>query len=122
MNEAADINEVSLEELKKCYIRILKQKEKQRDYTRKLRSQVLNMLGDKCVYCGCDIQEVLQINHKNGEGNKEFKSISDKQFYLNIIKGRRKTDDLEITCPICNSWHYLIKIRKIPDRWKIIFK
>lgn len=40
----------------------------QKTYLRKVRLRVLEKIGGHCVYCGCDIQEALEINHINGGG------------------------------------------------------
>ncbi len=85
-----------------------------------LRNQVLELLGNKCVYCGCTIKKALEINHKYGGGRQEFKRRNGSAFYLDILKGRRSIDDLELTCRVCNAVHYL-KLKGIGD-FKIIWK
>ena len=94
----------------------------------KLRINVLNIISEGnpyCIRCGCDDVRLLEINHKYGGGNKELtkerqegrKTLS---FYRDIIKGKRKTDDLELLCRVCNSWHYLeLKYGKLP--YKVIY-
>lgn len=72
----------------------------------KCREFIIMQLGGKCVYCGCDDIPRLQINHKNGDGSKEPKGRG-AAFYWAILKGRRTTEDLEVTCPICNWVHYM---------------
>lgn len=77
-------------------------------YQRKLRKQVLELLGGKCIRCGCIEPKALEINHTNCDGAKERKNNpSNKQFHLDIVKGRRDIDDLELTCKVCNAAHYL---------------
>lgn len=94
---------------------------KQRKRRRQIRLRVLEMLGGKCAYCGCDVIKALEINHKDGGGNQEMRDRKNwrRQYYLDILSGRRTTDDLELTCKICNAWHHLTKLMSIPDRWKI---
>lgn len=113
-----------------------KQREWQREYQRRrrstrleqgriLRKKVIDLFGGKCVYCGCDIFEVLEINHKNGGGNAERRKSGSWQggngYLREFLNGTRNKDDYELTCRICNAWHYLVKIKGIPDRWKITF-
>ena len=101
-----------------------KNRQSQRNYCRNLRQQVLELLGNKCINCGCDIVEALEINHKKGGGNQEKKNKykkSAKWFYLDILKNRRNTQDLELRCIICNSHHRLTQLQKIPDFWKIVW-
>lgn len=92
---------------------------------RELRTKVLEKLGNKCIYCGCDIPEALEINHKNGGGsvdiNPRKRNRSSRQFYLDILSGRRKTDDLELTCRVCNSVHYLVELKGLGEHWKVLY-
>jgi hypothetical protein len=63
----------------------------------------------KCVNCGCDYLPFLEINHINGNGTQERKNDQAKgsHFCSNIVNGKRSTEDLEITCRLCNALHYL---------------
>jgi len=113
-------------EKKRAYDREWKKRNRasQRKYYRKLRIKVLDIFGGKCVYCGCDIREALEINHINGRGcrEKQKRSSCTKKFYLDIISGRRTIDDLELTCKVCNVVHYLVKLKGLPPVWKVIFR
>lgn len=75
----------------------------------KLKNDVYQKLGRKCVYCGCDVYEALEINHINGGGSKEFSTgknhKSHRVFYLEILNNKRQ--DLEIVCRPCNAVHWL---------------
>lgn len=99
-----------------------KRRNKQKEYDRRVRIRVLEKLGGKCVYCGCDNFNALEINHINGCGRREkrerWKSGS-KAYYLAILNGSRKTDDLELTCRVCNAYHYLTEIKGINGDWLI---
>ena len=94
------------------------------EYARKQKSQyinnkklVLEMLGGaKCVNCGCDVFEFLEVNHKNGGGYKEQKETKCNNVVNRVIYKHRKIDDLEVTCHVCNHLHYLI--RKNPKQAK----
>jgi hypothetical protein len=101
-------------------------RERQTNYLRTKRTEAIKTLGGKCVYCGCDIQKALELNHKNGGGNKEKAS---KQYqkhgrtyqikmYLDIINSKR--NDIELTCRVCNSVHYLkrLGIGEFEVKWK----
>ena len=96
-----------------------KHRETQRDYIRNLRLRVIQKLGGKCVNCGCDDIKALELNHKNGGGNKENLLRRQKSLYLDIIAGRR--NDIELTCKICNSLHCLVKLKGLENRWEIIY-
>lgn len=63
----------------------------------------------KCIYCKCDDLRILQINHKNLGGTRERKNNKLTHLYRDIYCGRRKTDDLEVTCIVCNMKHYAEK-------------
>lgn len=101
-----------------------------REYSKKryngLKIAVIQKLGGKCVYCGCDVLEALEINHVNGGGSKELsigkKRISHMNLYLGILKRQRK--DVELVCRVCNSVHWL-KLKGITGyaiSWKKVRK
>lgn len=74
------------------------------------RLSLLMLVGDgqvRCVRCGCDRPELLEINHKLGGGAKEVKGRSATGFYQAIRRLERPTDDLELCCKVCNAWHCL---------------
>ena len=62
--------------------------------------------GAKCIQCGCEVLEFLEINHKFGGGAKEFRdkraSIMDR-----VLSGKRKIHDLNILCRVCNALDHL---------------
>jgi 5-methylcytosine-specific restriction endonuclease McrA len=90
-------------------------------YYKILRAKAYEKLGGKCIYCGCDIQEALEINHINGGGHQEKKYIESgpKSIYYDIIGDKR--NDLEIACRVCNSVHYLEIVKGLGKHWKVTF-
>lgn len=90
-----------------------KYKECWKTYNDKKRLQVLLIVGKgnlMCVNCGCNKQEFLEINHKNGGGAKEYKhGNTHSKFCQQILSGDRSVDDLELLCRPCNVLHYLVK-------------
>lgn len=82
-------------------------------HNRKVRLQALQMISGlevpECYMCGCNDLRVLEVNHKNGGGSQEYKSLRKKgrTIYFVIVKGYRKVDDLEILCKVCNAIHYV---------------
>ena len=90
---------------------------------KKVRLDVLRMLSDGgkpvCVRCGCDDIRLLEINHINGGGSKEKKGGKGADFCFKIKQGKRKTDDLNVLCRVCNAWHALeLKYGKLPFKIK----
>jgi len=87
-------------------------------YNENTRVTVLKMLSNGkpvCVNCGCDDIRFLEINHINGGGYQDTKGCRGSRFYQIIKQGKRKTDDLNILCRICNAWHALeLKYGKLP--------
>ena len=76
----------------------------------KALDKVANGSEIKCVNCGCEDKRLLEINHKDGGGIQELGKGNERRhmkFYQDIITGKRQTDDLEITCRVCNALHYL---------------
>ena len=89
---------------------------KNRELIRRVIFNIISNNNPVCENCGCNDLNLLEINHKNGGGTKEsHKGKSSNQFYLDIYKGRRKTDDLNLLCKVCNALHYLeLKNGKLP--------
>jgi 5-methylcytosine-specific restriction endonuclease McrA len=95
-----------------------------KEYWKNIRLKVIQKLGGKCIYCGCDNLEALEINHINGGGCKEMrkgvtKNHNQRSFYLAILRDERK--DVELTCRVCNSVHYLVKLKGLPNNWKVTY-
>jgi hypothetical protein len=75
---------------------------------KKLRTKVLEELGGAvCCECGCDVEEIIEINHKNGGGNQDRKHRSALAFYGDLLKGRLSMGDFNVMCRICNAHHYV---------------
>jgi len=70
----------------------------------------------KCESCGCTDIRILQINHKNCDGNLERKSgVTPTILVRKILNGVRAYDDLNILCVVCNMRHfYENKYGKLP--------
>jgi hypothetical protein len=101
-----------------------------RDKTRLKALQIVSGLENAiCIGCGCPDLRVLEIHHKNGHGAKEIRHarkegvnlyrIQTQNLCHAIVKGRRKTDDLEILCKVCNAKHYVE--RRFGVRYKVEF-
>lgn len=65
-----------------------------------LRAKVFDVLGSKCVHCGFSDRRALQIDHINGGGNLERKSLGDYQLMKRISLGM--TDGYQTLCANCN--------------------
>ena len=84
--------------------------------------------GAVCVRCGCDEIDYLEFNHINGGGSAEWRSNrEDLGTYLGaadmILAGKRKTDDLNVMCRVCNALDYLSRknpsgINRFTVRWE----
>ena len=67
-----------------------------------LRDRIFNLLGKKCVWCGYDVRDALQIDHINGGGRKEIASFSSITAYYNHIL-ETKGNGYQILCANCNT-------------------
>lgn len=61
----------------------------------------------KCSRCGCDLIKLLEVNHINGGGGKERAIRRSTMILKDIVRGVRKTDDLNLLCKVCNILHYV---------------
>ncbi len=78
-----------------------------------LKRRVLAIIGSsRCQWCGVDDARILEVNHLNGNGTKEYKSIGGR-LYSQILAGKRPTLDLGVLCSPCNRLEWLY--RKYPD-------
>ena len=101
-------------------------REKQHEYDKKahrrLREKVFEVLGGaQCSNCGCDVFEILEVNHINGGGRQELKEKQTRQLYREIIYGRVNADNYNVLCRICNALHYVetvIGIEGFRIKWK----
>lgn len=113
-------NQKKAEERKKSMIEYNKKTyiERGKKTRERLRKSVLNIISNnnpKCEWCGCDDMRLLEINHINGGGKKEIDKTGSWNFIWDIYKGRRKTNDLNLLCRVCNAHHYLeLKYGELP--------
>lgn len=96
------------------------QREYLKNYHKKYKLLAIQKLGSKCVNCGCNNIDALEFNHINGGGWKEFqKSHRNQEYYRDIVLGKRT--DIELTCGVCNALHRLVKLKKLPNLWKVTY-
>lgn len=89
---------------------------------KELKSILFQFFGGKCSHCGCDDLRALEINHVNGGGSKEHQLRGGYVFYADILSGKRKTDDLELLCTVCNAHHHIKVLKGVSGDWKIEWK
>ena len=81
-----------------------------REHVRRLRAEVLNLLGGKCANpncrhlnrdgtLGCTDLRILHVDHKNGKGNKDRKVLWSQQIWKKVLKYPKK---FQLLCPTCN--------------------
>lgn len=85
-------------------------------YNNRKRRAMEMIGGARCVKCGCDHLEFLEINHKNGGGCQEHKMSGRIAPMDRILSGKRSTEGLNVLCRVCNALDYLY--RKNPDMAK----
>ena len=96
-------------------------REVEKAYAQKLRQKVVEKLGGKCIYCGCDIPEALEVNHIHGlEGVDPRHRSTTRSGLCAIIRGEYDCK-IELTCRVCNASHYLEKILKLNGKWTVSF-
>ena len=76
-------------------------------YALRLRSAVLELLGNKCVKCGFSDPRALQIDHVNGGGMQERRDLkhkgSGKKYHNVVIKSvLNKEGRYQLLCANCN--------------------
>lgn len=69
---------------------------------RRIRRNVLAKYGNKCKCCGEDKEEFLSIDHVNGGGNEERKTLSPASLYLKLSK-EDHNENYRLLCHNCNQ-------------------
>ena len=78
-------------------------RESQRRYHRRIKEELFNLLGNKCVKCGFADKRALQIDHINGGGCKELKLYSSKDYRRVVLKSlKNKENKYQLLCANCN--------------------
>jgi len=62
--------------------------------------------------CGRGKVSFLEIHHRNRDGKKDRKELKGSSFYDAIIQGKRKINDLEVVCKICNLEDYIEQLKE----------
>ena len=107
-------------QLKKDYeIRRKRHKIRRREVFTKLSKRDSNINKPTCVRCGCDDYKILEINHKNGGGRREYAQYRGYNFIRMIHQGKLDQAQYEVTCKICNAAHYAERITN--HKWSIVF-
>lgn len=76
--------------------------------------KAFSLLGEvRCRRCGCDELHFLEFNHKKGDGCKEWRETGGKAMMDLILTRKRRIDDLEILCRVCNALDFLERKNKI---------
>jgi hypothetical protein len=88
---------------KKYYERdLIKNKIAVREYKRRLRIKVLDILGRKCSKCGYDDIRALQVDHVDGGGTKH--AVTRTRNFGNIIidSVSKNENKYQLLCANCN--------------------
>lgn len=76
-----------------------------------LKLSAMERLGGVfCANCGCDKVEILEINHKDGGGQRQTKERGHRgpqPIYREIIKMTNPTEKYNVLCRICNAHHFV---------------
>ena len=86
------------------YYEILKDSSSsKREIRRKVKGEILYLLGGRCVHCGESDWRCLQIDHINGGGNKERKRMNHSYYEKMILeKIKSGSKDYQLLCANCN--------------------
>lgn len=83
----------------RIYIRTDKEIKRRQDYAANFKNKIFALLGDKCMRCGFNDKRALQIDHINGGGKKQIRSMTWVNYYKFVIKNPTLFQTL---CANCN--------------------
>lgn len=72
------------------------------DYYEKIKNEVFDLLGGKCVQCGFSDRRILQIDHVHGHGNKDYKGFRGMgpSYLLHVLERiKNGSKDYQLLCP-----------------------
>lgn len=93
-------NDPSYRDLELERIRVDGWKIRKLGYARNRAARAIKILGGKCVVCGINDHRVLQIDHINGGGVEEVKTIGRYNMVSKILVG--ETNVYQLLCANCN--------------------
>ena len=72
-----------------------------RNRQKKIKEQVFDILGRRCVQCGFSDARALQVDHVNGGGNQHRKKRSSWGSYRDVITANG--EGYQVLCANCNQ-------------------
>ncbi len=87
-----------------------------RNYRKRIRLEAIAILGGKCFNCGCDDENILEVNHIHGANGEK----SSDQLYNRIRRG--ETEEFNVACRICQWYHYLRELKGYKGNWTIVWR
>jgi len=85
------------------------------DYNFSLRKRIIMFLGCKCLFCGNEDIDYLQLDHKNGDGGKERRKYKERHlnpmiyYWYNLVDAYLK---LQVLCFKCHKLKSSYRIRQ----------
>lgn len=79
-----------------------KRKQSSKKYNKRLKSAVFELLGNECCRCGFSDPRALQIDHINGGGGKEKKSVTAHYYKYILEKILAGSNEYQLLCANCN--------------------
>jgi len=72
-----------------------------KDHYKKIKNEIFDLLGGKCVVCGFSDRRILQIDHVHGGGKKEYRSFGFGLVFLLVVlkKIQDGSKDYQLLCP-----------------------
>ncbi len=89
-----------------------------KEYRKRFKKAIFDILGNKCVKCGFTDERALQIDHINGNGHQDRKEKGD--YYGRILKELTTIPDkYQLLCSNCN-WIKKFENDETPNSQKLL--
>jgi hypothetical protein len=75
-----------------------KKSDRQRSYFRRIRDEIIHLLGGKCAYCGTRL--ALQVDHIRGGGSRMRRRLTGATYQRAILRSvKRGSRAYQLLCP-----------------------
>lgn len=95
-----------------------KMRQQAKRYNRKLKADVIQAYGGKCICCGTRVFEFLSVDHTKNDGSVHRKTIPGPRLYSWLRRNNYPRENFQLLCMNCNTakGFYKLTIEEIKSK------